>query len=55
MLAEWAYWAIVLTGLFWGNFLAYCMKKEHIEDRNKVAAVGHRQKEKEFSLDSGGR
>lgn len=25
--AEWAYGAIVLTGLFWGNFLAYCMKK----------------------------
>lgn len=25
--AEWAYGAIVLTGLFWGNFLACCMKK----------------------------
>lgn len=46
--AEWVYGAIVLTELFWGNFLAYCKEKEHIEDRNKVAAVGHRRQQKEF-------
>lgn len=46
ILAEWAYWAIVLTGLFWGNFLAYCMKKNILRTEIKwrlLATVGRRR------------
>lgn len=46
ILAEWAYWPIVLTGLFWGNFLAYCMKKNILRTEIKwrlLATVGRRR------------
>lgn len=33
---------------FLGEFSGLLYEKEHIEDRNKVAAVGHRRQEKEF-------
>lgn len=46
ILGEWVYWAIVLTALFWGNFLAYCSKKKILRTGIKwrlLATVGRRR------------